>query len=261
MDVLNDKYQVNEEMSLLYAQSLEIQQKINNPIKQNSSKPLKYFLLSKNWVDKYKDQKNYNIIKQSIDIKSFVDYNIFKSNLMRQDKSKITNNDNDSDNDNSNIPYIDNNFFIRNNKLNIEYPSHFFPIREDILSNYNIDKKYLYELLIGENKIFIFDNKSNNTYNIFICSINYDNDEENIDDFFLNVNNILKYFDKTILKKEMDIICDKGLNEYYKIRNFTFKENEEIPIIDRERIGSALTISNQDQTPVKFDSEYISELG
>ena len=242
------------------------------PINNNSSQPSNYYLLPKKIVDEYKMHYNYNNIKNTIDKKLCSDYNRYKSDLMKKENSYKSKENNFFD---INPIDKDDTFFKFINKFDIKYPNNFFPIKEDILSNYNIDKLYLYELIIGSNQIFILDKNNENTMekkninydkkntNILVCSITFENDEnEDIDDFVVNVDNIMIYVDKNILKKEMDFICKNGFEEYCKKRNIKRIINEESDIYDnKKKIGICFTMNNKYKTPSSILSEYVPTAG
>jgi hypothetical protein len=225
--------------SPLYDQSVEIEFLYSQPIEKDSIEISKYYLVPKSLVESFMNKSNYNNynnlknISQKLILKS---KNFSFSESMKNDFSKIEN-------------------------YNISYPINFFPIKETFFKDNNEfisnNSENLYELIIGENNIFVFDNKSNNT--IFICSITSDNDQ--LDDFIVNVDYILIYNDKNTFINEMeDYICDgKGIKNYFLKRNLTIEENEVKNINDgNKKIGILYTISdNNYQTPDGFNIEYI----
>ena len=250
----------NSEMALLYIQSLEIQMLYNQEIPKNKFNPIKYYLVPKKWIDEYKNIFNYNAIKQKYINIDCSDYNSLKSKILQSSSFLSKNSDSSM---NSKIPQIENNF-TQIPRYQIEYPDDFFPVKEEILQKYfNGKKEYLYELIIGENKIFVIDNRTNK--NIFVCSLNYDNeDSEEIDDFVINVDYILAYNKENIFKQELKnyISENRGFNKYCKERNLNIniKTDQEINT-QKGKIGIFLQTSNASfNTPNVFIKEYVDNI-
>ena len=239
------------EMNLLFAQSLEFQTLYSQAI--DSFHTSKYFLLPKQWLDGYKEAYNYNLVKPKSD--KYTDYNSFKSDLLKENPY-ITENINNSQN--NDFPIIQKDI-KKLDKYQIEYPVNFYPVKEEIFQNSPIDKnEYLYELIVGENNIFVIDNKSNK--NIFICSL--ENDSADLDDFVVNVDYIITYKNENLFKKEMmkHIIESKGFAKYCKERNLDINKREEQEIFDKEmdKLGIFIVVNNNndDKTPTQFLINY-----
>lgn len=260
MNEINDKLSQRDEMSLLYLQSLEILNLYYQSIQKNIFNPCKYFLLPKNWVDAYKNQHNYNIIKKQLDNNS--DYNSFKYQILKDNFSQNRKSGISINSQNEDIPQIEKNFKKVGCNIDIEYPIDFYPIKEEILKNTLNDKKdYLYELIIGENNIFVIDNKSKK--NIFICSIY--SEQEEIDDFIVNVDYIISYFNEKKFETEMNkyISDNNGFKKYCKLRHLIPKLNEIQNIFDNEgeKIGFFFTINVNDyETPLGTLLDYINKV-
>ena len=73
MNEINDLLSKKAEMSLLFAQSLEIQTLYHQPIPNNTFPISNYYLLPKKWLDEYKNSYNYNLIKPKYE--EYSDYN------------------------------------------------------------------------------------------------------------------------------------------------------------------------------------------
>ena len=95
-------------MSLLFEQSLEIQTLYYQPVPDDSFNPSKYYLLPKNWIDKYKNIFNYNLFKPNID--DFSDYNSFKFKILADNVSEAKNPDFSNAPKNDGIPPIEKHF-------------------------------------------------------------------------------------------------------------------------------------------------------
>ena len=257
MNSINGNFSKKDEMSLLYVQSLEIMTLYHQPIPKNTYNPTKYYLLPKNWVDGYKYQNNYNEIKQQISDNT--DYNSLKSKIA-QENSLSKNNGPSQNNQIKQIPLLEkNNITIDNN--DIKYPVNFYPIKEEILKNsLNDNNDIIYELIIGENNIFVIDNKSKK--NIFICSIY--SEEEDIDNFIVNVDYIIKYNTDKNFEKEMTkyMSDNKGFQNYCKKRNLLPKLNvmQDIINYEEEKIGKFITINDKtDETPIGMLLNYVPD--
>ena len=240
------------EMSLLFGQSLEIQTLYYQSFQDDSFNPLKYYLLPKNWIDKYKHIFNYNLFKPNIN--DYSDYNSFKFKILTDNATEAKISDSSNLN-NDEIPPIEKHF-IKNHNCQIEYPLDFFPVREEVFKHLKfIPNEYLCELIIGNNNIFVIDNKSKK--NIFVCSIDFDKEE--LDDFLVNVNYIIIYENPNIFKKEMkNHISKKGFGKYCKEKNLNLNLNELQDIKDKEdKIGIFLPINNNNnETPNGFIIQY-----
>ena len=173
------------EMSLLFEQSLEIQTLYYQPVPDDSFNSSKYYLLPKNWIDKYKNLFNYHLYKPNIN--DYSDYNSFKFKILADNASEAKKPDFSNAPKNDEISSIEKHF-VNNYNCQIEYPVDFFLVKEEVFKHLNfIPNEYLYELIIGNNNIFVIDNKSKK--NIFICSLY--SDKEDIDDLVVNVNYII----------------------------------------------------------------------
>lgn len=244
MNDINDKFSQRDEIALLYLQSLEILTLYEQPIPKDTFNPCKYYLLPKKWLDDYKIKNNYNIIKKQIG--DILDYNEYKSQLINNSYSINDKFENSLYSQREGIPQIEKNVKIIGE--NIEYPIDFFPVKEEVLKNIlNNNNDFLYELIIGENNIFIIDNKSKK--NIFICSIKSEkeDDDDNNDNFIVNVDFIIEYNEEKRFQKEMEkyIIDKKGFQQYCQIRKLKPKKNEMQDILDLEgdKIGILYTIN------------------
>ena len=247
-------------MYLLYAQSLEIQKLYSETITENTSYYLKYYLLPKNWLDNLKSKYNYSSIKQQISILDCIDFNTFQGKLLKNKK-----NNNNNNNFINEFNSIENNIEKKNiSKYNINYLCNFVPVKQDIFVNLklNINKDLLYDVIIGEENIFLFSNK-----NVFICSLNFDeNNEEDISEFVVNVDAILILNDKKKIKERKKLINfisdNKGIKNYYKERNIDVNKSGEQPLVNKEgeKIGIFLKIQKNEEniTPGEFLEEYIN---
>ena len=147
------------EMSLLYTQSIEIIKLYHQEIKKNILNILKYYIVPKKWLDNYKSKNNYDSNKEEIPFS------------INQNKINI-----DLNEEINSIESLKETGSIE--KYKICYPKNFTLVKKEIFNNLN--EIYLYEVIIGEKNIFIFDNnKESKDKNIFICSLNYENSPSN----------------------------------------------------------------------------------
>ena len=252
-------------MCLLYAQSLEIQKLYYQTIRENTLNYLKYYLLPKKWLDELKYKYNYSYIQKQISTLDFSDYNIFKQNLLKNNSKNNDNNNNFMNEFQSIETYIEKKY---SSLYHFNYPFNFVLVREDIFEDMNINKKLLYEIIIGEENIFIIDNKiDNKNKNIFICSISYDKFNEDISEFIVNVEGFLILNDKKKNKETKRLIKyisdNKGIKNYYKERNINITSYEEQTIFDKEgeEVGKFFKIQQKQEylTPDEFLDEYINQ--
>ena len=255
--------QLNEcqiDMYLLYAQSLEIQKLYYQTIKENSLNYLKYYLLPKKWLDNLKSKYNYSYIKQQINALDCRDYNTFKQNLL---KNK-TNSNNNNDNFINEFKSIEANLETKCISIyQFNYPCNFVLVREDIFEKMNINKKLLYEIIIGENNIFIIDNK-----NIYICTLSFDKNNEDISEFVINIEGFIILNEKKKIKERKRLFKyisnNKGIKNYYKERNINTSIKEKQMMIDKEgeEVGMFFSIEQKQEyiTPGNFLEEYINQM-
>ena len=250
-----------KEIYLLYAQSIELQYLYNLTIEKNNYNSLQYYLIPKKWLDFLKSKYNYSSIKQEIKQEDCLNYDQFKQNI-----SKIINNNYNLYQELNLIEnYIEKKYIP---KYKINYPEDFIPVRKDIFGN--LDDDLLYEIIIGEGNIFIFDNnKQNPNKNIFICSINYEKENEDISEFEVNIDSIIILDDKKKIKEKKKLLQyisgNKGIKNYYKERNIDPNRFGEQIIYDKEddEIGIFYNCKNKEdkyQTPDCFMEEYINKL-
>lgn len=251
-----------KEIYLLYAQSVELQYLYNLTLEKNNYNTLKYYLLPKKWLDFLKAKYNYSSIKQEIKYEDCLDYNKFKQNI----SNIIKNNYNLKEELNLIENYVEKKYIP---KYKMHYPQDFIPVRQDIFENLNDD--LLYDIIIGEKNIFIFDNnKQNLNKNIYICSIkvNNENINEDISEFEINIDSILILDDKKKNREKKKLFQyiseNKGIKNYYKERNIDPNKFGEQIIYDKEddEIGIFFNFINKEneyQTPDGFMQEYINQ--
>ena len=173
------------EMSLLYEQSIEIIKLYHQEIKKNKINILKYYIVPKKWLDNYKLKNNYDSIKEEIPFSENINKNKINIDLNEELNS---------------LESLKEKEFIE--KYKIYYPKNFTLVKKEIFNS--LKEINLYEVIFGEKNIFIFDNNiENKNKNIFICSLNYENDfRKDITDFFINVDSII-IIDENRKDKEM----------------------------------------------------------
>lgn len=258
-DFINHLNAKNSEMYLLYFHSLELQKLIIQEIPKNKTESKKYYLIPKEWFDNYKSNSDYSSIIKDINSIDYQDYETLEKELLQ----RINNDDlvfeiegikNMIEKESESIP-----------KYEIKYPKNFIIVREEIFKN--LENNFLYDIILGEKHVFILDS---NKKNIFICTLNIDDNNEDISEFVINVNSIIILNDKKKFKEKrkfFNLISEgKGINNYYKQRNidinklgeqvFKNEENEEVGIFYQ-------IINNNDEnfeTPGEFLEEYIDKI-
>ena len=209
------------EMSLLYEQSIEIIKLYHQEIKKNKINILKYYIVPKKWLDNYKLKNNYDSIKEEIPFSDNINQNKINNDLNEELNSLESLKEKES---------IE--------KYKIYYPKNFTLVKKEIFNS--LKEINLYEVIFGEKNIFIFDNNiENKNKNIFICSLNYENDfRKDITDFFINVDSII-IIDENRKDKEMEKLFNfisekKGIKNYYKERNIDVSITGEQIIYNKE---------------------------
>ena len=134
-----------------------------------------------------------------------------------------------------------------NKESEIKYPKDFILIKEKELNKLLIDlkielkdiEKNLYQILFGDNYLFIKSNNNENTYYICFSVL-----------FIFNVEKIFKFNDKKYFNREIGLYVKNkgGLDFYFELRNLDIKKNDIQKIIDRENeyIGDFINIKPND---------------
>ena len=205
----------------------------------------KYYIINKKWFNKlikiFENDDAYNddnfVIENFDSINNVNNMNINQKKKLDElfiHRIKIL------ENENLFIPEFD-----INQETGIKYPQNFVLIPEkylneflqefDIDININSISKYLYDILIGENYLFIKDNENINTYFVGYNLL-----------FLINIEKIFifdneKYFEKEINK----YIKDKGLINYYEERNIDeYQPIQNIYDKEQEKIGQFISLIN-----------------
>ena len=240
----------------------EQQKKIVDEIKKNiinENEFTEYYIINKIWYNKLskifeKEEKyqNDSIIIDSIN-KISNNSNFGNNELLEQSENFPKRKDKLND---ANLFKVE---FEDNKKINnIKYPKEFIIIEvnnfelliEDlnICFNNNI-KNNIYKMLLGENYLFVEDNKNKNLY--YICKNN------NINNILFNVELIIKYNDdKTFCNEIKNYIKNKnGLDYYLKERKININEKQIQKIYENnEEIGSIINISYNNNNRIINDN-------
>ena len=236
---MSDKSNKNEisqkklEAYLLYGQSLELIKLYNQEFGENFLEKEKFFLVDKKWLDNYKINLEFNLIKEDAEQYQYDSYEIFKSKITSRLKRNTTKKPLKID-----PPELDKELLT---DYGILMPKNFVLVKKEILESSFLKSVLTYDIIIGEKNIFIFDNKSENskTDNIFICSMKFNEDNDDITDFVIDVDDILilnKQFAVEEKKYFFEIIKDgKGINNYFKARK-----------LNNNKLGEQLIYGNND---------------
>ena len=164
-----------KENALLFANSRDVLSSLNEELSLGKIQPSKYYLLPKEWMDKYKIKNDYQSVINNINMNMMKNYQTFKT-LLENEKSfnlifkevGIIINPQQIIPSNPNWPSV----ILNSINQNILYPKNFIPVKEEIINNYtskNINfinkNELLYDIVIGEGNIFVYDNKTR--FNIF----------------------------------------------------------------------------------------------
>ena len=231
-----NKNQINSEKLeayLLYGQSLELIKLYNQEFGENFLEKEKFFLVDKKWLDNYKINLEFNLIKEDAEQYQYDSYEIFKSKITSRLKRNTTKKPLKI-----NPPKLEQELLT---DYGILMPKNFVLVKKEILESSFLKSVLTYDIIIGEKNIFIFDNKSENskTDNIFICSMKFNEDNDDITDFVIDVDDILilsKQFAVEEKKYFFEIIKDgKGINNYFKARK-----------LNNNKLGEQLIYGNND---------------
>ena len=236
---MSDKSNKNEisqkklEAYLLYGQSLELIKLYNQEFGENFLEKEKFFLVDKKWLDNYKINLEFNLIKEDAEQYQYDSYEIFKSKITSRLKRNTTKKPLKI-----NPPELDKELLT---DYGILMPKNFVLVKKEILESSFLKSVLTYDIIIGEKNIFIFDNKSENskTDNIFICSMKFNEDNDDITDFVIDVDDILilsKQFAVEEKKYFFEIIKDgRGIKNYFKTRK-----------LNNNKLGEQLIYGNND---------------
>ena len=225
-------------MTLLYAFENEFQKTITNSIEDEYDMQ-DYYLVNKNIIEIFKDTYSYPKIKEILDkynnnwsYKRYLKYidNFTKNNEIKKivlDNSK----------EYFDIPILDEYCFIPYKKSYdiFQYPNDFVVIPkslfdlfyDDIDSHKKEIEKYKFNLLIGDNALFLQDSTNNNVFHVYkynekndleiICSFKYDNELL----FYEEVENCIKGkgLEYYLFQRKLDIKNGLSNKIYFEMNN------------------------------------------
>ena len=236
-----------KENALLFANSRDVLSRLNQELSLAKIQPSKYYLLPKEWIDKYKIKNDYQSVVDNINMNMMKDYRTFRT-LLENEKTfnLIFKEVGININPQQVIPPKPNWPSILSNSINqnILYPKNFIPVKEEIINNYtskNINfinkNELLYDIIIGENNIFVYDNKLR--FIIFVCI--YDKNNQCF------VPNSLLYFkDENGINEMFKCICENhGINHFYNVKRIYINNDREQNIYDNRgfKIGTFSSLS------------------
>ena len=215
----NNKNEISQrklEAYLLYGQSLELIRLYNQEFGEKFLAKEKYYLIDKKWLDDYKISIEYNSIKDDAEQYQYDPYEIFKSKITSRLKKNMQKKPLKID-----PPKLEHELLA---DYEILMPKNFVLVKREILESSFLKSVLTYEVIIGEKNIFILDNKNENskTDNLFICSMKFNEDSDDITDFVIDVDDIL-ILNKQFAQKEKKIFFEmikdgKGVKNYFKKR-------------------------------------------
>ena len=233
------------QLHILFNDFINLETKINKHI-ENEKSLEKYYIINKKWFNKLtKIFEEEEIFNNNIVFESFENIN----NIYYLDNNQINNIYEllierikllSTDSDNNFIPEFEN-----DQQNGIQYPKNFILISEVYLNKFSTDfgieiknkDKALYNILCGENNIFIKDNNQNNNI-YFICNNLL---------FSLRAEKIFKFNDEHYFQREINLyIKNKGLQNYYNVRKLDLNlKNQNIIDKECENIGDFISIINE----------------
>jgi hypothetical protein len=244
---MNDSKKKIKEMALIFANTKELNFLINQKLSQEKVELLKYYLMPKEWLDDYKTKNDYKNIVSHINFYMMKDYPSFKALLENENSFNLNYKNINFNLDQGPITQPEQNAsLLISNSLyqNILCPKNFVPIKEEIINEYmsfNFDFSnkdiFLYNLLVGEGNIFLFD--KGNKLNVFICI--KDTKQDCYSPIYL-----LSYNDENGIKEMINCISHGGgINNYCNEKKIYINMANEQPIYGKDsQIGSFINLSN-----------------
>ena len=232
------------QLNNLYNDLNNLETKISNHI-FDEKKFEKYYIINKIWFNKltkiFEENETYNnkiIFETFNNISNIHNLNndqINNINNLLEERIKILINDDEK----INIFFPE---FETNKETGIKYPKDFIIISEkylnDFLEEFNFDiknkEKVLYDIIFGENYLFIKDNQGDN--NVYFVCYNLL--------FLLSVEKIFKFNEERYFQREVGLyIKNKGLESYYEERKLDINLRVQ-NIIDKEEenIGQLISV-------------------
>ena len=219
MNDINENFEINEEekeVYLLYGQYLELLRLYYSKFDPVRFKKLEsYIFVDKNWLNEYKRNFNFELIKKKAEKYQYDDFYIYKSKI----KEKI---------ERSSRPVMKNKKpklkSLQKNQIfdDIYIPTNFEIIKRGVFDSFFERENCFYTLIIGERNIFIFDNKNEDSdkMTIFVASLQFNENNDDITDFNINIDYIFIFSSVNERKAFFDMINKGGgLNCYFKFRN------------------------------------------
>ena len=223
-------------MSLLYLQTRELKNKVGHDIESQ-----KCVLISKEFLDKYKNDNNYNNMKNSSDyLLNIADSGYEEQKKVLRQKYNI---------DENKLPVMDSILVIEINWSlekqfldidNIEYPDKMEIISAkyftDCFKGTTIKKKY--EVYIVKDVIIFIDDNM-----VYLCSLIKGGENEY--NFEIKVDILLKFQNPDIIKSQVDQIIKDGLINYFKFNNINKDLNTKQDL--KNQIGFLINIGKEDE--------------
>ena len=266
---MSDKSNKNEishkklEAYLLYGQSVELIRLYNQElkminvekIKENNLVTEQYYLVDKKWLDNYKISLEFNLVKEDAEQYQYDSYEIFKTKITNRLKKNMQKKTLKID-----PPKLEQELLA---DYEILIPKNFVLVRKEIFESSFLKSVLTYDVIICEKNIFIFDNKSeySKTDNIFICSMKFNEDNDDIIDFVIDVDDILilnKQYAIEEKKYFFEMIKEgKGVKNYLKKRKLNDNKLGKQLIYGNNNINNGILFKVRNKNP---EEEKISEM-
>ena len=253
MNVYNNNNEIIKdqlEVYLLYAQYLDLLKIYYS--KFSDGKQKKYFLVDKNWLDNYKVVSNYDFIKKEAEEYQYDEFDTFKSKIIEKLKRK----------NNNEIKKIKKPKLkpLKKSQLSsdILYPTNFEIIKQGVFDSNFERENSLYKIMIIKQSIFIFgdENEDSDKKSIFVCSIQFNEDNDDISDYSINIDYIFCLYTAAERKIFFDQINEGGsIINYLIFRNININNiiylnnNQQQDIVDnndpyRKKLGIFIPLIN-----------------
>ena len=225
-------------MSLLYAQTKELQKQFHSDMEVS---PMPYYLVDKEWLDNFKKKNDYKSIAQNLN--SFNDYNDYDDFREKIRKSLEIEQNNKIKNEEKYNPENDSKKKEKNEKYNLTFNM------EGELVSYQFIRECFNDVrcfrqrdaIVGNETILITDEDNDNV----VYSYSLVESSQNINDFYIKVENALMFDSSITIGEEFGNIADcKGINNYLNKNKIDALKNEEQEIFNNkgQKIGIVLNL-------------------
>ena len=229
-NVISENNEPKKEAYLLYWQYLDLiklyYSKYTKIEGENSNKFKQYYLVDKDWINQYKSLIDYNLVVKEA---NQYEYDEFLEKLEQKIKLYGRETIKKLKSSESLKKQMYNDYIIPQN-FDIIKPGTFDP---------NFEKEFTkYDVIFDNQHIIIFDYKNIEPTKkaIFICSIQFNENTDDITDYYINIDYILSLFNQSERNFFSNEITYNSIESYFKSRNIQINYNQQQNIYDKGQI-------------------------